>query len=211
MRGSLAVIVYTDSTQCQGRIWSEERRLSDCLNNEALHEKYFPIQEAILKDLAAPPGARTETLRFAQIRRDAIILVQPLETSPSRQPAGSLTHYVKKVPHLVSMRASPFTIDGTLHLPHGTSLEDYLRDSDMRFIPVTEARVSYLSDPVRPFDTPVILLHKAHLQILLSVEAASPLPKSPPPPAPTPGPLGAFASRPSLTTRLAAPHRPVVK
>lgn len=145
----------TNNRWLRGRLQTTHRRLIDVLNNEQ--------DEMLLVSHVAPHNERFRARRESAVRAGVavanILFCVPIEDEET-PPAPRDTHaWVAKVPERVELGVGPFEIEGCLHLPEGTVLEDTLGIVRSRFLALTDVVVRRADDAAPAQRYPVVVVN----------------------------------------------------
>ncbi len=149
------LVLYTEGHRITGTVATGAQRLSDFLNDPKT--ELLDVQQARYQEMTmlAEPVSASHLI----VRKEQVLLVVPLDTpGPGGRVQTQQVH--------VHLGCPLFGLEGNLHKRPSdpTSLSAFIADSSRTFIPLSEARISYLAS--RDFDTEVsvVLIHAARIQ-----------------------------------------------
>jgi hypothetical protein len=153
----------TENRWLRGRIHTIHRRLIDALNTES--DQMLLVEQTAPHDLRFRPR-RGPSLR-AGVAIPNILFCVPVEDEET--PAAPRDHHawVLKSPERVELGVGPFEIEGTLHLPEGSKLEDTLGIIRLRFLALTEAVVRRSDDPGSVQQYPVVVVNGRQVEYVM--------------------------------------------
>ncbi|MHB9090754.1 MAG: hypothetical protein ACYC7H_04985, partial [Chloroflexota bacterium] len=157
--------IGTERRWLQGQMHTIHRRLADALNAEA-------DQMLLVDDLFRCDRPGNVIRGSLPISRGGIAVAQalvclPIEDSETPAPTRDPYAYVVKSPERVVLGVGPFEIEGVIHLPDCTGLEDTLGTLNRRFLPVTGVRLRRLDDPSFFFEAPVAIVNGRQVEYLV--------------------------------------------
>lgn len=153
----VAMTLYTDSYVIRGTLTTQQRRLSDVLNQA--ENEFLVLSDATMEALGSravrhvAPHAQVNlaAVLFA-VASDSVVAVPELRTP--------------KVPESTLISIPPFSVTGQIHLLPEREIRDALQELQGRFLPVTEA--TFWSDILgeAPLTAPMVAVNHARAQIL---------------------------------------------
>lgn len=160
----------TEHRWLRGRIHTVHRRLIDALNAEA--------DQVILVENAAP-----HDLNFRQRRDPAaragvaipnVLFCVPIEDAETPAASRDPHAWVLKTPERVELGVGPFEIDGILHLPEGSRLQDTLGVIRHSFLALTEVEVRRTDGPRTAQRYPVAIVNGRRVEYVIPAASDDP-------------------------------------
>lgn len=161
---AVRVEFLTDTHRIIGNLPTGERRLSDILNLD-------PEDSVVLDDVSTTPVDDPEAApivrEFAQINKETIAFAIPHEppTTPEERQKIRPFEYVEKNRHQVLISLPPFAITGYLHLVKEADIRTALRNLTRTFIPISDARATYIPKLGINWASEVIIVNRKRAQI----------------------------------------------
>ena len=160
----LDCVIYTSNTRVRGKFQTPHARVSDALNLP--DAEFVTLQQvgvrSLFSDETDEMGAASVMLR----RGNAIVVSLAGEDSDAVRPDSVAAHAERDVKETV-LEAGPYTVKGVLHLPPGGDLVQYVVESSLPFMAVTDAHIMFRPDPTSNFDAPFILVNRAWIEVMM--------------------------------------------
>lgn len=159
--------VFTPTTYSTGELVTKHSRFSDALNS--IDQDYVELRNVKSCPLL---GDRVAEARSALIRRESVVLVIPSgqQDAPDRSSLrwGQL---IEKRAIRVGIEASPFQIEGTVHVPVGVDLLQYAHESLRTYVPVTNVTLSGFGANPAEKHFGFAMLNRRFINMIVALEA----------------------------------------
>jgi len=146
-----------------------EGRLSDALNRrepiDIVDVGWAPIDRA--EEVVEAPGLRQVD------PYDLVIVLGGYRSLPTMSEEERTAHRVHKVAYYLGLEAPPFRVHGTVFLYPGIEPERLLDRAPEMFIPVVDATASMGGTQIGESDTDIILVNRAYLRGVTSVDSTT--------------------------------------
>lgn len=148
----LDVVVYTATKRLEGGFRSQKGRLSDALN--------APLTgQLLLQPVTAQSLYSTQQDRMVAVsimfKRDTAILVRLAEGVLDDEPPST---YQDRRPYPAVVEAGPFTIAGEVKPLSGRTVQQYIFETALPFLALTDAHVVFHPDVASNFSAPFLLV-----------------------------------------------------
>lgn len=158
----LGLTLATDSLIVEGKLTTRRTRLTDLLNDP--NNDYLILNDPVFLEL----GSRRLLSKgdVAQVRMSDVLFVHASDPTESNSPER-----MPKKPVKATLQLPPFTIEGTIYLPHEADLRMALAAYDDKWEPVTGAtyRAYGVAEGVRSVDLLVVNHARAHVSVAAGV------------------------------------------
>jgi len=158
---------FTHEHRIRGQIDTNDRRLTDVLNDEL----YSSIElTGVEVSRVIEPQKVIHRYPAAVLMKQAIVFVIA-EGERANGVESRIFKYVEKRPHEVVLTLPSYEVSGVLHLRGTGSLQMLLVREVGRFVPMTEARVIFTLFPKIEFSGEVAIVNKALLEVVGALES----------------------------------------
>lgn len=159
--GLVAVELYTVWGREWGWIGSDGERTSDWLNRGDTFTLHgitdLPLSgEALTTGDPPPPAIRPD---FERLAADVLMVVPP------ELPANRHLRLHRRIVE-VRMELASFALVGRVHIRPGTKAGDYLLRGNRRFVPITNAELTYNGETPFRRHLPVVIVNVTHVTLL---------------------------------------------
>lgn len=153
-----SVELYTRYAVILARVAPDGRRLSDILNSTAR----LAVRDANCISLL-PNIDGTQGEGWTSVSTDDILFAMPpAHTSPRQM-------RVHRRQHRVRIQTGPYVVVGNAHVVPGIALDPYVLRSRMRFLALTQAHISSVTDPAWERQAQVLLMNVQPIEDLKEV------------------------------------------
>ena len=136
--------VYTQSTRTSGTLNSLHSRFSDAINSA--DTDFLLLRNVDTCNLGTLEALKASAAT-ALVRKDSVLMAVPRELPNGRELGPQQqAMYVHKRPVESLIEAHPFVIRGVLHLPPAVELLQHAHEPLRAYMPVTEAKVTHISN-----------------------------------------------------------------
>lgn len=150
---TLDVVAYTSTKLLEGGFRTQKGRLSDALNAPLTGQ--LVLQPVSIRSLYS---AQSDELVAASImfKRDTAVLVRLSEGILDDEPPPSA--FQERTPYPAVVEAGPFTVSGEVRPLNGRSVQQYIFETALPFLAITDAQVVFHPDPAANFIAPFVLV-----------------------------------------------------
>jgi hypothetical protein len=160
---SLSLTVVTTQLVIQGTMQTRMRRLTDVLNEPSA--EHLILFDSTFMELGSRRAVAGPAV--SQVQLDDVLFVHPNTSTESGTEMRTAKQRIRAI-----LLASPFTIEGEIHLPFEAELHQALDGFGGRFVPVTKARYWAYSVAESPNYVDLLVLNhvRAHVAVPVGVE-----------------------------------------
>jgi hypothetical protein len=165
-----SVVIFTPFHSISGTLPSQDQRLSDLLNDT--RESAIRLRNAKVSRLN-DPGKIVVEHPIAILPKDEIVIAFEPEPRESRAPKR-LYSFVRKKPHQIFMVLDGFEVSGVMHTLGSIDpmdIHELITIQKERFLPVTQARVTFASDERYLLKRDAIIVNIHHIHYIAKAEA----------------------------------------
>lgn len=159
----LDCVIYTNNTRIAGKFQTAHGRVSDALNLP--DAEFMVMQQVGVQSLLAKEDGEMQAASIMLRRANAILVALAQQASDASRSDRTTT--ASRDLRQTTIEAGPFTVSGTVHVPPGGDMLQYVTEGQFPFVAATDASVVYRPDPEFNFTAPFVMVNRSWIGALL--------------------------------------------
>ena len=160
------VIVFSDRHALLAELNSNQRRLSDVIN-DPLH-KLFHLEQVKINN-ADRMDENVATYDKVVIKREAIQAILVM-SEPARPPQQRISNFVPKQTTRIAALLPSFHIVGNIYLSGKLNPTEFILDGIEAFAVLSDATVTLTSRTDKQIDVPTAFINRAHIELATVIQ-----------------------------------------